>query len=251
VVWDQGYDRRLAESQAGVEAGIIPSAYKENRRQAEAELSPEDFKAREEIREQMDEVKEALDLIRCLQVGVKGVEGDDLAFSYAKQAQAYGGDAVIVSSDQDFFQAIDDNIVVFDAMKNERWTKERFLVEFCFDPALWVDVGALAGEVGATKDNIHGVEGWGPVTACKYVREFGTVENIIEAIKAKPKQGKKEQKLLSSIPRVLLAKSLKRMDVIPNIPRPRVLKKYDDKELERYFLNFRFASLLKEIWRLT
>jgi len=250
VVWDQGYERRLAESEKAVKERIIPSAYKENRRQAEAEMSPEDRKVREEIHEQMDEVKDALNLVRCLQVGVKGVEGDDLAYSYAKQAQTDGGEAVVVSSDQDFFQVLDDHIAVYDAMKQEKWTRERFLVEFCFEPALWVDVGALEGEVGNTKDNIFGVDGWGPVTACKYVKEFGTVEKIIEAVRAKKKLNKREQTLMNSITRVMLAKSLKRMDFIPNLPKPRILKKPDPKELEQYFLTFRFASLLKETWRL-
>jgi DNA polymerase-1 len=147
-------------------------------------------------------------------------------------------------------QVLDDHIAVFDAMKQEKWTKERFQIEFCFDPVLWVDKGALEGEEGPTKDNIYGVAGWGPKTACKYVKEFGTVEKIIEAVKAKEKQTKKEQTLLNSIPRAMLAKSLKRMDFIPNLPRPRVLRKCDPAELERYFLTFRFASLLKDVWRL-
>jgi len=250
VVWDRGYARRLEESTKAVEAGIIPMAYKANRRQAEAEMSAEDRKVHEEVHEQMDEMKEALELVRCLQVAVEGVEGDDLAYTYAKQAQADGGEAVIISSDQDFFQALDERIAIYDAMKQEKWSKERFQVEFCFDPELWVDVGALEGEEGPTKDGIYGVPGWGPVTACKYVKEFGTVEKILEAVKAKKKLGKKEQTLLNNIPRAMLAKSLKRMDFIPNLPRPRVLKKYDSAELERYFLTFRFASLLKETWRL-
>jgi DNA polymerase-1 len=250
VVWDRGYTRRLEESTKAVEAGIIPMAYKANRRQAEEEMSPDERKAREDIHEQMDEVKSALEFVRCLQVSIEGVEGDDLAYTYAKQAQADGGDAVVVSSDLDFMQVLDEHIAVFDAMKHEKWTKERFQIEFCFDPALWVDVGALEGEQGPTKDGIYGVDGWGPKTACKYVKEFGTIEKIIEAVKAKEKQTKKEQTLLNSIPRAMLAKSLKRMDFIPNLPRPRVLRKYDSAELERYFLTFRFASLLKDAWRL-
>jgi DNA polymerase-1 len=248
VVWDQGYERRLTESKKGVEQGLIPQEYKGNRRQAEAEMTPDERKTHEEIHEQMDQLKDALNLVRCLQVGVQGQEGDDLAYSYAKQAQADGGEAIIVSSDQDFMQVLDEHVVVYDAMKQEKWTKERFQVEYCFEPFLWVDKGALEGEAG---DNIFGVEGWGPVTACKYVREFGTVEKIIEAVKSKPKPNKRELALLNSIPRVMLAKSLKQIDFVPNLPKPRILRKPDPKELEKFFLTFRFITLLKEIWRLT
>jgi DNA polymerase-1 len=256
IVWDRGYNRRLEESTRAVQDGIVPEAYKQNRRDKaeEAAEDPEAARVREEISEQMDEVKEALNFVRCLQVGIDGTEGDDVAFSYAKQNQANGGDTVIVSSDKDFMQVLDDRICVYDAMKQEKWTKERFKVEFEFDPALWVDVGALEGEEGPTKDNIFGVPGWGPVTACKYVREWGTLEQIIAVLENKVKAGsklaKKEQVLLAHVPRAMLAKSLKRMDNIPNLPKPRVMRKYDVKEVEQYFLTFRFASLLKEAWRL-
>jgi DNA polymerase-1 len=252
IAWDRGYQRRLDESTKAVEAGLIPSAYKANRRST-AELSaqdPDKAQILEEIHEQMDEMKDALNLVRCLQVGIDGAEGDDVIYTYAKQNQANGGDTVIVSSDHDFMQVIDDNVIVYDAMKQERWTKERFKLEFQFDPSLWVDLGALEGEQGPTKDNIFGCEGWGPVTSCKYVREHGSLENIIEAIKAKPKKSKKEQVLLDSIPRVMLAKSLKQMDILPYVPKPRVLKTYDPKELEKYFITFRFVSILKDVWRL-
>jgi DNA polymerase-1 len=252
VAWDRGYKRRLEESTRAVEEGIIPSAYKANRRAAaeEALLDPEDAKVREEIAEQMDEVKQALNLVRCLQVGIDGVEGDDVAFSYAKQNKANGGDTVVVSSDKDFLQMVDDGIVVYDAMMQDKTTKERFKLEFEFEPEQWVDVGALEGEIGKSKDNIFGVPGWGPKTSHEYVRKYGTVENIIDAIKAKEKRSKKEQVLLENIPRLMLAKSLKRMDYIPNIPKPRVLRNYDQKELEKYFLSFGFASLLRDAWRL-
>jgi DNA polymerase-1 len=247
IAWDRGYARRLEESKRAMEAGVIPSEYKATRREAK---TPEEEEVREAIHEQMDEVKEGLDLVKCLQVGVEGCEADDIIFTYAKQNQANGGTSVIVSSDKDFMQAIDHNIFIYDAMKQETWTLERFRVEFEFEPALWVDVGALEGEMGPTKDNIHGVDGWGPVTAVKYVRQYGTVEQIIEAVRAKPKKSKKEQVLLDSVPRVMLAKSLKRMDMLPFLPKPRVLHPCDQKEVERYFLSFGFASLLKEAWRL-
>jgi hypothetical protein len=107
-----------------------------------------------------------------------------------------------------------------------------------------------AGVFVHNSDNIHGAEGWGPVTACKYVKEFGGLEEVILAVQAKEKKSKKEQVLLESIPKVRLARSLKAMDVIPNVPKPRIVKPISAKEIEKYFLEWGFASLLKEIWRL-
>ena len=170
MCWEGGYARRLAESEAAVEAGLIPSSYKQNRRDKAAEPDPE----LEPLFEQMDILKEdLLTETKTMQVRVKGYEGDDVINSYADWVTRNGGNAVIISSDQDFYQCLSPNVSLFDARSKELWTLERFEKEFGFHPTLWVDKGAIEGEIGPSKDNIFGVEGWGPVTACKYVSEHG------------------------------------------------------------------------------
>lgn len=250
VAWDRGYARRKAESLKGVAAGIVPSAYKEPRETAKAEADPKKQEELECLNTQMDQLRdEALPLIRCSQAIVDGTEADDLIFTYCQYAKKWGGQAVVVSSDKDFYQVLGmgPEVTIFDAMKDETWTAERFQMEFNFSPALWVTVGALMGDKG---DNIFGVEGWGPKTACDYVRQYGTVEAILAAVQAKDKRSKKEQMLLDSIPRVELARSLKQMDLIPNVPMPRSLPK-DPKALYAKFLELGFMSLLRDVKLLT
>jgi len=240
IVWDRGYARRLEESQKAVEAGIIPSAYKANREKNKPEL--------EDMFEQMNQLRDSvLDMIRCVQVSEKGVEADDIIYTYTKYVQKWHGEAVVVSSDNDFFQALAPGVTIYDAMKKEVWTEERFNVEVGFSPSLWVDAGALMGDTG---DNIHGVDGWGPKTTNKYVRQYGGIDAVVAAVQAKKKRSKTEQNLLDSLPRLALAKSLKQMDIIPNVPMPRLCRNIDSKSVEKMFLEFGFASLLKEIWRL-
>lgn len=247
IVWDGGYTRRLDESMKAVEAGIIPSAYKQPRKEAQEEKrnDPEQIS----LREQMVEVKFGLDLVRCLQVVVPGCEADDVIYTYARTYAEWNADCVIVSTDKDFMQVLDDNTVVYDAMKKELWTKERFSLEFGFAPHLWVDYGALMGEEGASKDNIFGVDGWGPKTASDYVTELGGIDAIIAHIQSKDKRSKKEQTLLDQIPRLRLAKSLKRMDILPEVPKPRCPPR-DEDTLKKFFLEWGFASILKEASRL-
>jgi len=243
IAWDGGCTRRLDESKKAVEAGVIPSAYKENRKNKTAE-EEEELQA---LFEQMDQLKEHLNLSRCLQVSVDGVEADDIIYTYADYAKRWGGEAVIISSDKDFFQLLSPAVKIHDTMKEEIWTEERFEKEFGFKPALWVDAGAIMGDAG---DNIHGADGWGPVTACKYVREYGGLDAILEAVKAKPKKTKKEEVLIQSEPVLRLARSLKQMDIIPNLPRPRVCRVLDAKALEQCFINYGFLSLMKDVGRL-
>lgn len=246
VCWEGGYARRLAESEAAVEAGLIPSSYKQNRRDKAAEPDPE----LEPLFEQMDMLKDMLPRTRTMQVRVKGYEADDVIHSYAEWAARHGGEAVIVSSDQDFYQCLQPGVVVFDARAQELWTHERFEKEFDFPPSLWVDKGAIEGEIGPSKDNIFGVDGWGPVNACKYVCRHGDIDAILEALREKKKRGKREETFLEQEERLRLAKSLKRMDVIEELPMPRVRRAATKEDVEKMFLEHGFASLLKEIWRL-
>jgi len=247
IAWDAGYARRKAESLAAVERGIVPSAYKAQREQARAEA---DDKKKEELDSlffQMDQLKEEIiPLVRCTQVCVKGFEGDDILYSYCKYVERWNGKAIVVSSDHDFYQTLSPNVTIFDAMRDEVWSEERFQMEFAFPPILFVDYGALVGEVGASKDNIFGVDGWGPKTAGDHIREYGCIENIVAAVQAKPKKTKKDQVLLESEARWKLARSLKQMDEIPNLPRPHCCaKEYDP--LYQKMMDLGCVSLLKDI----
>jgi len=242
VAWDRGYARRIAESQAAVQTGIIPSAYKATRHENEDDEKKAQL---EDLHVQMDEVFEGLKLTRGIQVAMPGVEADDIINTYVQTYRKWNGQFVVVSSDKDFYQLLGKDLII---RRNETdiWTEERFKLETGLEPAQWLEVGALMGEKG---DNIHGAEGWGPVTACKYIQQYGNLDGVIAAVQEKEKKNKREQALMDSIPRVRLARSLKAMDVLPSIPKPKC-PPMDSEVLKEYFLNWGFASLLKEIWRL-
>ena len=261
IAWEGGYSRRLAESTAGVEAGLCPETYKENRRRkaAESKECPDPIIDMDSLFEQIDMLQsEGLPMTKTLQVKCKGFEADDVLNTYAEYANRHNGEAVIISSDQDFLQCLTDNVKVYDPrLKNVEgedplWTKERFEMEFNYSPQLWLDKGAIEGEVGPSKDNIFGVEGWGPKTANQYVAKFGDCDAIRDAILAKPEKnrGKREQVYLEQQERLALAKSLKRMDIIDDIPQPRLRQALAEKELKRFILSFGFMSIMKDTWRL-
>jgi DNA polymerase-1 len=193
----------------------------------------------------MDEVAEGMKLVRCLQVALPGVEADDIINTYVQTYRKWNGKFLICSSDKDFYQLLGNGVTIRRS-DTDIWTEERFRMETGFAPELWLEAGGLMGDKG---DNIQGAEGWGPVTACKYVQQYGNMEAVIAAVQAKEKKNKREQTLVDSIPKVRLARSLKAMDVIPNLPKPRCVPR-DTEALKQYFLKWGFASLLKETWRL-
>lgn len=246
VAWDAGYDRRKKVSVQGVADGIIPSSYKEQREAARDAADDKRKEELEDLRTQMRQLRdEVLPLVRCRQARVKGEEADDIIYTYCQRAKEWGGSAVVVSSDRDFYQVlgIGDCVSIFDAMKEETWTRERFELEFGINPALWVDVGSFQGDSG---DNIFGVDGWGPKTSLDYVRKYGNTDAVIAAVQALPKKSKKEQKLLESIPRIRMARYLKAMAMVPDVPMPACGPK-EKEPLYQAFLDLGFVSLLQDI----
>jgi len=240
VVWDAGHDRRDQESLRGVQEGIIDSAYKANRHKEE-ELPPEVQSVLDQISQLREE---ALPLVKVLQAEVAGCEADDVIYTYAMNNIAAGGQTTIVTSDKDYYQLLGKGVSLYDAMKDEIWNRKKFVEEFGFEPELWVDAGALMGDKG---DNIHGVPGVGQVNACKLIREFGTYEKVLEGLKGRTKRGKREEDILKHEARVRLAYSLKKMDLVPFIPRLRYHGVYDEEKVSELFLRFRFVSLMKDI----
>ena len=136
------------------------------------------------------------------------------------------------------------NVKIWDAMKKKMWTKEVFMNEYGIEPSLWVDVGAISGD---KSDNIHGAVGWGDVTSLKYVKEYGTMENVIAAVEAKTTRSKKEEALLSFKERLKIAKSLKQMDLIQPLPEIFHNLTRDKKPLQEYFISSGFGSLMLDI----
>lgn len=243
IAWDGGYARRLAESKIAVAEGIIPTHYKANRPKLDdpnVDIPPDVLN----VHEQMPPLREALKLARCMQAQVDGVEADDVICTYCKRNTA--GHNVIITSDHDYYQLINEHTEIFDSMKSTYWTRQAFVEAFGFDPILWVDVGALQGDAG---DEIHGVPGIGEVNAAKLVKQYGCIDNVLEGLKAKEKRGKKEQAVLDHEKRLKLAYSLKRMDIISSLPDPRAAPKRPE-PLMQWFQQFGFETLKQEVNRL-
>ncbi len=112
-----------------------------------------------------------------------GVESDDLLASQAVALARAGHDVLIVSSDKDFAQIVDERIKILlpppSANPKLGWrlldaagVREKFGVS----PAQIADYLALVGDAS---DNIPGVSGVGPKTAAKWLAEHGSLEGVL------------------------------------------------------------------------
>jgi len=113
----------------------------------------------------------------------EGVESDDLLASQAVALARAGHEVLIVSSDKDFAQIVDDRIRIMlpppSANPQLGWRRmdvTGVVEKFGVPPAQIAEYLALVGD---TSDNIPGIAGVGPKTATKWLQQFGSLEGVI------------------------------------------------------------------------
>ena len=150
-------------------------------------IHPEYKAQREEMPEalakQLPYVRSLTRALGCVGIELEGVESDDLLAAEAVALARAGHEVLIVSSDKDFAQIVDERIKILlpppTANPKLGWqvrdaagVRENFGVP----PAQIADYLALVGD---TSDNIPGINGVGPKTAAKWLAEWGSLEGVI------------------------------------------------------------------------
>src|SRR5471030_49196 len=158
-------------------------------------LHPEYKAQREEMPEalskQIPYVKSLTRAMGYMGIELDGVESDDLLASEAVSLAKDGHEVLIVSSDKDFAQIVNDRIKILlpppSANPKLGWRlldAAGVVEKFGVPPARIADYLALVGD---TSDNIPGIDGVGPKTAAKWLAEFGNLEGVIaHAAELKP-----------------------------------------------------------------
>jgi 5'-3' exonuclease len=119
-----------------------------------------------------------LGMLRCApvcQLYAKDCEGDDLV-AYLSCGPMRNVDKVIVSSDKDLFQLLDDRTKVYSLHKKTFVTKENVMEEFRVQAKHFALAKALCGDPG---DNVPGVKGVGFKTVAKLFPFLGLEDNVI------------------------------------------------------------------------
>jgi DNA polymerase-1 len=150
-------------------------------------LHPEYKAQREEMPEALEKqlpYVRALTRARgCVGIEQEGIESDDLLAAEAVVLARQGHDVLIVSSDKDFAQIVNQQIKILLPpptanpklgwqVRDEAGVREKFGVP----PSQIADFLALVGD---TSDNIPGINGVGPKTAAKWLSEYGDLEGVI------------------------------------------------------------------------
>lgn len=103
-----------------------------------------------------------------------GIEADDIIAAVAKHKALAEYDKVILSSDKDFFQLLDEKTVLYRPIQKEVLNKNKIIEKFSLHPTNFAMARAMAGD---KSDNIDGIPGLGLKTISKrfpFLREEKT-----------------------------------------------------------------------------
>ncbi|MEV4531443.1 DNA polymerase I [Streptosporangium sp. NPDC049304] len=170
--------------------------YKANR-----SASPDSF------RSQMSLIHEVLDAMGVPHLSLAGYEADDLIATLATRAAEQGMNVLVVTGDRDALQLVDERITVLmtrvGISNMTRFTPEAVLEKYELTPAQYPDFAAIRGD---SSDNLKNIPGVGEKTAAKWIREFGSLEELVNRVDEV--KGKVGDKLRDHLDQVLMNRRL-------------------------------------------
>ncbi|MBV7273093.1 DNA polymerase I [Clostridiaceae bacterium UIB06] len=204
-----------------------------------------------ELAEQFPVVKEVLELFSINIFEIDGFEADDLIGTLSTFLEKKDIEVYIVTGDRDALQLASDNIKVVITKKGitekEIYDGKRMIEEYGVTSEQFIDVKGLMGD---SSDNIPGVPGIGEKTAFKLIKEYGSIENVLNNIDNI--SGKKiKENLLQYSEQAIFSKKLatimKDVPIEIDFDSIKSKEKYNAEELRKLFIKLQFKSLIDKI----
>ncbi len=148
----------------------------------------------EDLKYQLPLIPQTLDSFNIKQVAKVGFEADDIIAYLADKAAKENYKVVIISSDKDLTQLINDDITMYDHLKGKKIDKNSIKEKYGVYPELMRDYLALIGD---KSDNIPGAPGIGPKGALELLNDFGNLHEICNSTE-KMKPGKRRESIENS-----------------------------------------------------
>lgn len=203
----------------------------------------------DELAQQLQPLKDLLDKFNINRLELEGYEADDLIGTVARLGEENDFKVYIVTGDKDAIQLASHKTTTLITKKGvgevEEYDYDSVLERYEMTPTQFID---LKGLMGDKSDNIPGVPGVGEKTGIKLLKQYSTIENLIEhtdELKGSIKKKIEENKDLA-----LMSKEL--ATIITNVP---IEVKLEDLEYGDYnkddvvekFKEFGFASLITKL----
>jgi DNA polymerase I len=205
---------------------------------AQREASPPELEA------QVDPAFAITEALGCAAFIDERYEADDLIATIIDRIRA---NCVIVTTDKDMTQLVNDRVIIVDPGRNLRFDANAVVEKFGVRPEQITDFLGLAGD---SVDNIPGVRGIGPKGAADLLQKYGTLEAIYEQLPAMRDSGKRAQisladKLAESADLAAMSKRLATVSTEAPIGVTLDALRYrgpDDASLDRLFAQLGFGQ---------
>ncbi len=213
--------------------------YKANR-----SATPTDFRG------QMSLIRDVLTALAIPMVTAEGYEADDVIATLAAGAERDGMDVLIVTGDRDAYQLVSDRVTVLMTRRGisdmTRFTPAAVLDKYGLTPAQYPDFAALRGD---PSDNLPNIPGVGEKTAIKWVREFGSLDELVRRVDEVP--GRAGDALRSHLAGVVRNRQL--TELIRNVPldvgpHDLHLGQWDRDEVHKIFDALQFRVLRERLY---
>src|SRR4051794_22798197 len=139
--------------------------------------TPEDFRG------QVTLIRKVLDALHIPALMVSGFEADDVIATVTTRATADGFDVLICTGDRDALQLVTEQVTVLYPKRGvsemTRFTPDAVEEKYGLTPRQYPDFAALRGD---PSDNLPSIPGVGEKTAAKWIRQFGSLNDLIDRV---------------------------------------------------------------------
>ncbi len=154
-----------------------------------------------------------------------GYEADDVIGTLAKKAELHGFTTYMMTPDKDFGQLVSDNIFIYKPARLGNGMEIMGVKEVCkkWDIENVNQLIDILGLMGDKVDNISGIPGVGEKTAIQLIKDFGSIENLLQ--NTDKLKGKLKEKVEQNVDKAIQSKWL--ATIICDVPID-----FNEKELE-------------------
>lgn len=208
--------------------------YKANRSEPPDELKP-----------QFAIIDEFLDLAQIPRLKKPGFEADDIIGTIAQTMTEYFEKIIIISADKDLFQLVNDQVIIWDTMKDRLYNGQAVQEKMGVPPEQIIDYLSIVGD---TSDNIPGVRGIGEKGAVKLLQNFANLDEIYSHLD-KIENAKTKQALVDYKENAFLSRNLVRLNTKMDLNLTDVQCQYDFKPndlMAAFFTRLGFKTFLQK-----
>lgn len=218
----------------------------------------QEFEAYKANREEMPEdlrsnIPFIIDIIKAFNIeviGLPGFEADDLIGTLALKAELAGYTTYMMTPDKDYGQLVDENTFIYKPARLGNGVEILGPAEICkkWEITNVKQLIEILGLMGDKSDNIPGIPGVGEKTAIQFVKDYGSIENLLA--NTDKLKGKMKEKVEAN--KELAIQSKRLATIITDCPIPfdeekLKLKEYNHDALLELFTELEFRNLAQKV----